>query len=103
MDDLGAVPPGNWKGNNFPEGKNKDPVIWVNWFDAANFCQWAKKNYLLKNNGNEQQKAQRVTNTPGATNFSTALQISQKMQEAKTNLLQWGVTQKPQAKKGYMT
>ena len=43
VDDLGAVPPGNWKGNNFPEGKNKDPVIWVNWFDASNFCQWAQK------------------------------------------------------------
>ncbi|MBC8285520.1 MAG: SUMF1/EgtB/PvdO family nonheme iron enzyme [Nitrospinae bacterium] len=43
IDDLGAVAPGNWKDNNFPEGKNKDPVTWVTWFDAANFCQWAKK------------------------------------------------------------
>lgn len=43
VDDLGAVPPVNWKNNNYPEGKNKDPVTWVTWFDAANFCQWAKK------------------------------------------------------------
>ena len=43
VDDLGAAPPENWKKNNFPEGKNKEPVIWVTWFDAANFCQWAKK------------------------------------------------------------
>ena len=43
VDDLGAAPPENWKNNNFPEGKNKEPVIWVTWFDAANFCQWAKK------------------------------------------------------------
>ena len=43
VDDLGAVPPENWENNNFPEGKNKEPVIWVTWFDAANFCQWAKK------------------------------------------------------------
>ena len=43
VDDLGAVPPNNWKDNNFPDGKNKDPVTWVTWFDAANFCQWAQK------------------------------------------------------------
>ena len=43
VDDLGAVSPENWKNNNFPEGKNKEPVTWVSWFDAANFCQWAKK------------------------------------------------------------
>lgn len=43
VDDLGAVPPQNWKNNNFPEGKNNDPVTWVTWFDAANFCQWAEK------------------------------------------------------------
>ena len=43
VDDLGAAPPENWKNNDFPEGKNKEPVIWVTWFDAANFCQWAKK------------------------------------------------------------
>ncbi|MEC9423841.1 MAG: SUMF1/EgtB/PvdO family nonheme iron enzyme, partial [Nitrospinota bacterium] len=43
VDDLGALPPGNWKDNNFPKGKNNDPVIWVNWFNATNFCQWAQK------------------------------------------------------------
>ncbi len=43
VNNLGAVPPDNWKDNNFPEGKNKDPVTWVTWFDAANFCQWAQK------------------------------------------------------------
>jgi len=43
VDDLGAVSPINWKNNDFLEGKNKEPVTWVTWFDAANFCQWAKK------------------------------------------------------------
>ncbi|MBT5472627.1 MAG: SUMF1/EgtB/PvdO family nonheme iron enzyme [Nitrospina sp.] len=43
VDDLGAVPPGDWKDNNFAAGKNKHPVTWVTWFDAANFCQWAEK------------------------------------------------------------
>ena len=43
VDDLGAVSPIDWKNNDFLEGKNKEPVTWVTWFDAANFCQWAKK------------------------------------------------------------
>ncbi len=43
VDALGAVPPGNWKDNNFSAGKDKEPVTWVTWFDAANFCQWAEK------------------------------------------------------------
>ncbi len=43
IENLGAVPPGNWKNNTFPEGKDKEPVTWVTWFDAANFCQWAEK------------------------------------------------------------
>ncbi len=43
IDDLGAVPPANWQGVNFPEGKDNEPVTHVTWYDAANFCQWAKK------------------------------------------------------------
>ncbi|MFT4578147.1 MAG: cytochrome c-type biogenesis protein [Nitrospinales bacterium] len=43
IDALDAVPPGNWKGNNFTAGTDKEPVTWVNWFDASNFCQWAEK------------------------------------------------------------
>ena len=43
IDGLGAVPPSNWQGANFPEGKDNEPVTHVSWYDAANFCQWAKK------------------------------------------------------------
>ena len=43
VDDVGAVPPMHWKDENFPEGQAQHPVIGVNWFDAANFCQWAGK------------------------------------------------------------
>ena len=37
------MPPSNWQGVNFPEGKGNEPVTHVSWYDAANFCQWAKK------------------------------------------------------------
>ena len=40
---VGAIPPRNWQGNNYPEDKADHPVIWVSWFDAANFCEWEGK------------------------------------------------------------
>lgn len=43
VDAVGAVPPADWKGTDYPEGKADHPVVWVNWFDAANFCDWAGK------------------------------------------------------------
>ncbi|MBI4388566.1 MAG: SUMF1/EgtB/PvdO family nonheme iron enzyme, partial [Nitrospinae bacterium] len=43
VDAVGAVPPPDWKGKDYPEGKDDMPVVWVNWFDAANFCDWAGK------------------------------------------------------------
>ncbi|MBI4384014.1 MAG: SUMF1/EgtB/PvdO family nonheme iron enzyme [Nitrospinae bacterium] len=43
VDAVGAIPPPDWKGKDYPEGKGDWPVVWVNWFDAANFCDWAGK------------------------------------------------------------
>ncbi|MEE2987173.1 MAG: SUMF1/EgtB/PvdO family nonheme iron enzyme [Nitrospinota bacterium] len=43
IDDVKAFPPPGWIDNNYPEGRGKFPVVEVNWFDAANFCQWAGK------------------------------------------------------------
>ena len=43
VDAVGAVSPGYWIGSFFPEGKEDHPVVWVNWYDAANFCSWAGK------------------------------------------------------------
>ena len=36
-------PPKGWQKNQFPEGQGDHPTVWVSWFDAANFCQWAGK------------------------------------------------------------
>ncbi|MCZ6514002.1 MAG: SUMF1/EgtB/PvdO family nonheme iron enzyme [Nitrospinae bacterium] len=37
------APPKGWQKTQFPEGQGDHPVVWVSWFDAANFCQWAGK------------------------------------------------------------
>lgn len=36
-------PPKSWQKTQFPKGQGDHPVIWVSWFDASNFCQWAGK------------------------------------------------------------
>ena len=33
----------DWNGNNYPEGKGDHPVIWVSWYAAAAYAQWAGK------------------------------------------------------------
>lgn len=43
LDDAGAIPPPHWENNNHPQGEDKNPAVWVTWYDAANFCQWAGK------------------------------------------------------------
>lgn len=43
VDNVGAEPPQHWKNSNYPKGQDKHPVAWITWYDAANFCQWAKK------------------------------------------------------------
>ena len=35
--------PMGWRKTQFPKGQAEHPVVWVTWFDAANFCQWAGK------------------------------------------------------------
>jgi cytochrome c-type biogenesis protein len=37
------APPKGWQKAQFPEGQGDHPTVWVSWFDAANFCQWAGK------------------------------------------------------------
>lgn len=44
IDKLGYyAPPKDWQDTHFPEGMGDHPVVWVSWFDTANFCQWAGK------------------------------------------------------------
>ncbi len=43
VDDLGYVVPEYWENKTYPAGQENHPVVWVSWFDAANFCDWAGK------------------------------------------------------------
>lgn len=33
----------NWKGNNYPEGKGKFPVVYVSWYAAVAYSNWVGK------------------------------------------------------------
>lgn len=43
VDATGAEPPLLWRNGTYPPAKINHPVVYVSWFDADAFCQWAGK------------------------------------------------------------
>lgn len=43
VDATGAEPPLLWRNGTYPPAKVNHPVVYVSWFDADAFCQWAGK------------------------------------------------------------
>ncbi len=44
MENLGSYQqPQDWANGTYLEGRADHPVVWVTWYDAANFCDWAGK------------------------------------------------------------
>jgi len=96
IDDLNAVPPKHWKNNEFPNGQGNFPVVNVTWYDSSNFCQWAEKNYPLKNNGKKLLVVKQEMSTLGGRNFTQITLTYQQNREAETPSLKWDPTQEAQ-------
>jgi formylglycine-generating enzyme required for sulfatase activity len=43
VDSTGHHPPEDWRDKNYPHGKEKHPVIFIDWFDAGSYCKWLGK------------------------------------------------------------
>ena len=43
VEGAGHPPPDNWENANYPQGKGRHPVVFVDWNDASEYCKWLGK------------------------------------------------------------
>ena len=70
IDDTGAIAPDYWENAQIPEGKENNPITWVNWFDSANFCQWAEKRLPTEKEWERSAKGIKGTDYPWGNEFN---------------------------------
>lgn len=66
IDDTHLRPPDHWENGVIPTGLENHPVVWINWFDAATFCDWLSQrisNAICLPSEAEWEKAARGTDS----------------------------------------
>lgn len=43
VDKTGHAPPNDWEAETYPEGHERHPVIFVDWYDSKAYCEWRGK------------------------------------------------------------